>query len=56
MSLLPILTGQMKPRICDWAFEGKDVAGSFRGKGEGEGKTRRQRALKNTTEEEEVER
>ena len=27
---LPILTGQIKAKACDWAVEGKDGAGSFR--------------------------
>ena len=30
MNLLPILTGQIKARACDWAVEGKGGAGGFR--------------------------
>ena len=30
MNLLPILTGQIKARACDWAVEGKGGAGDFR--------------------------
>ena len=30
MNLLPILTGQIKTRACNWVVEGKDGAGSFR--------------------------
>jgi hypothetical protein len=35
VNLLPILTGQIKVRACNWAFEGKDVARNFREEGEG---------------------
>ena len=38
MSLLPILTGQIKLRACDWAVEGKGRAGGFR-----EGQERKER-------------
>ena len=34
MNLLPILTGQIKARACDWAVEGKGGAGSLRGERE----------------------
>ena len=27
---LPILTGQIKARVCDWIVEGKGGAGGFR--------------------------
>jgi hypothetical protein len=27
---LPSLTGQVKPRACNWAVEGKSMASSFR--------------------------
>ena len=38
MKRLPILTGQIKARACDWAVEGKGGAGSFReGEEGGEG-------------------
>ena len=30
MNLLPILTGQIKARACDWAVEGKGGAGGFK--------------------------
>lgn len=30
MNLLPILTGQIKARVCDWIVEGKGGAGGFR--------------------------
>jgi len=30
VNLLPILTGQIKARACDWAAEGKGGAGGFR--------------------------
>ena len=30
VNLLPILTGQIKARACDWAVEGKGGAGGFR--------------------------
>ena len=30
VNLLPILTGQIKANTCDWAVEGKGVAGGFR--------------------------
>lgn len=30
MNLLPILTGKIKARVCDWVGEGKSGAGSFR--------------------------
>jgi hypothetical protein len=30
VNLLPILTGQIKTRACNWVVEGKDGAGSFR--------------------------
>ena len=29
-NLLPILTGQIKARTCDWEVEGKGGAGGFR--------------------------
>ena len=39
MNLLPILTGQIKARACDWAVEGKGGAGGFReGREEGGGR------------------
>ena len=34
-TLLPILTGQIKARACDWAMEEKGGAGSFREEEEG---------------------
>jgi hypothetical protein len=38
VNLLPILTGQIKARACDWAVEGKGRDGSFReGEEGGEG-------------------
>ena len=43
MNLLPILTGQIKARACDWAVEGKGGAGGFR---EGERERKRKRRWK----------
>lgn len=45
MSVLPILTGQIKARACDRAMEEKDGAGGFRAGEEtkGGGQMRRQR-------------
>ena len=50
MNLLPILTGQIKARACDWAVEGKGGAGSLRGE-----RGRRKRDRERKMEEEEVE-
>ena len=33
MNLLPILTGRIKARACDWAVEGKGGMGSLREEG-----------------------
>lgn len=41
MNLLPILTGQIKARACDWAVDEKYGAGSFR-----EGKRGRRKGIK----------
>jgi hypothetical protein len=40
VDLLPILTGPIKARACDWALEGKGGAGGFREWGK-RGKLRR---------------
>ena len=52
MNLLPILTGQIKTRACDWAVEGKGGTGGFR---EGEKGRRTDRGGEMKMEEEKVE-
>lgn len=46
MNLLPILTGQIKAKACDWAVEGKGGSGGLRmgaGKEEEEDRAERER-------------
>jgi hypothetical protein len=56
VNLLPILTGQIKSRACDWAVEGKGESGSVR---EGERGVRKRETMEGRREqkmeEEEVE-
>jgi len=52
VNLLPISTGQIKARVCNWAVEGKGVAGGFR---EGEERKKRKELRQRKMEEEEVE-
>ena len=43
MNLLPILTGQIKARACDWAVEGKGANGGFKEWGKSRKEEDRQR-------------